>query len=65
MKNLLILINGVLNGQIVVNSKSEESAREIYEHFNGPQGDSLTFEEVDINVPQMFSNCILNSNQFI
>ena len=43
---------------MVVNSPSEEEAKNVWEHFNGTR--NITLKEIQKDVPSMFSNCIMS-----
>lgn len=45
-------------GRVIVNSPSEERAKEVWSMFEG--NEDINLKPVNLTVPKMFSNCIMD-----
>lgn len=58
MKNYEVLVNGNSTGQMIVNTKNEESAINTWLNFNPQDKGKIAFKPIFINYPPMFQSCI-------
>ena len=60
--NYEVYINGKTTGNAIVNSPSENDAKKVWSRFHADN--EITLKPIELNVPSMFQNCIMNISNF-